>query len=142
MTTARRSPPTQRVVAVLDHFVTHGGARSGLSELARATGLAKPTCLGILTSLAEAGYLVRDQKDKTYGLGPALIAAGALARRNFAAADVAARHLSALSDRYQAACTASAVVGGEVMVLASTSPAGAPGRSGPASATRSPRRSG
>lgn len=126
MTSSRRSPPTQRIVALLDHFVIHGGARFGLSELARATGLAKPTCLGIVTSLVESGYLVRDPKDKTYGLGPALIAAGALARRNFAAADVAGRRLAGLSDRYGATCTASAVVGGEVMVLTGTAPGGRP----------------
>ncbi len=128
MTSARRSPPTQRIVALLDHFVTHGGARLGLSELARATGLAKPTCLGIVGSLVDAGYLVCDPEDKTYALGPALIAAGAVARRNFAAADVAGRRLSELSQRYGAACTASAVVGGEVMVLVGTGPGDRPDR--------------
>jgi DNA-binding IclR family transcriptional regulator len=119
MTTTRRSPPTQRIVTLLDHFVANRGARYGLSELARETGLSKPTCLGIVTSLVDAGYLVRDPHTKAYGLGPALIAAGAIARAGFVAADVAERRLAPLSEQYSATCTASAVVSGEVMVLVS-----------------------
>lgn len=130
MTTARRSPPTQRIVTLLDHFVARRGARFGLSELARETGLSKPTCLGIVTSLVEAGYLARDPHDKTYRLGPALIAAGAVARQNFAAADMAARRMAPLAERYAATCTASAVVGRDVMVLAALAPDGRPTASG------------
>ena len=47
-----------------------------MSDLARRVDLSKPTCLGIVTTLSEAGYLIRDGRDKTYRLGPALIALG------------------------------------------------------------------
>ena len=67
-TTGRASPPTDRVVAVLDFLAAHPADRFGLSDLARRVGLSKPTCLGIVTSLAEAGYLVRDPADKSYRL--------------------------------------------------------------------------
>jgi DNA-binding IclR family transcriptional regulator len=117
MPPARRSPPTARVVRVLDFLVTRRGRRAGLSELARELDLAKPTCLGILTELVDAGYLVCDPRDKTYGLGPGLIAAGRAAQDDFAVVDVARRRLAELSERYQATCTASAVVGEEIMVL-------------------------
>src|SRR5205823_9281307 len=117
MTLARRSPPTERVVAVLDFLVARPGERFGLSELARGVGLSKPTCLGIVTALAGSGYLVRDAARKTYGLGPALIAAGRVAARDFAVGDVARWQLAALSDRYGTTCTASAVVGEQIMVL-------------------------
>lgn len=127
MTSARRSPPTQRIVQLLDHFVAHRGTRFGLSELSRAVGLSKPTCLGIVTTLVDSGYLVRDPHHKTYGLGPALLAAGEAARESFVAADIAGRRLADLSEHYRATCTASAVVGNEVMVLASTSADGAAG---------------
>jgi DNA-binding IclR family transcriptional regulator len=120
MTSARRSPPTQRVVSLLDHFVAHSGGRFGLSELARELGMSKPTCLGILTTLVASGHLVCDARTKTYGLGPALIPVGRLAQQSFAAADVADRLLARLSERYQAACTASAVIGEQIVVLAST----------------------
>ena len=116
---ARRSPPTARVVAVLDRFTSAGDRRFGLSELARDLGLSKPTCLGILTELTAAGYLVRDPRTLTYGLGPALIAAGRVARRGFAAADTARRLLEPLVERYRTAATVSAVVDDEIMVLES-----------------------
>jgi DNA-binding IclR family transcriptional regulator len=122
-THARRSPPTERVVAVLDFLVARQGERFGLSELARNAGLSKPTCLGIVTALTSAGYLVRDPAHKTYGLGPALIAAGRVAQRDFAVGVTARRHLAELSARYGTVCTASAVVGDQIMVLERTGPA-------------------
>ncbi len=61
---ARRSPPTERVVQVLDYLVARPGLRFGLSELARELELSKPTCLGILTALTDAGYLIRDPADE------------------------------------------------------------------------------
>src|SRR5690242_12989694 len=70
MTSARRSPPTQRVVSLLDHFVARRGGRYGLSELSRELGMSKPTCLGIVTTLVESGHLTVDPVSKTYGLGP------------------------------------------------------------------------
>jgi DNA-binding IclR family transcriptional regulator len=119
----RRSPPTERVVAVLDFLVAHPGERFGLSELARAVGLAKPTCLGIANELTRGGYLAHDPATKTYRLGPALIAAGRVAQHDFTAAALARRELADLSTRYDTVCTASAVVGEQIMVLERSGPA-------------------
>ncbi|MER6876854.1 helix-turn-helix domain-containing protein, partial [Amycolatopsis sp. NPDC000673] len=47
MAVTRRSPPTERVVRLLDYFAARPGQRFGLSALARELGLSKPTCLGI-----------------------------------------------------------------------------------------------
>lgn len=119
---ARRSAPTVRVVQVLDFLVEQRGKRYGLSELARALDLAKPTCLGILTELTAGGYLVRDADTLTYGLGPALIAAGRVAQDSFAMSALARAELEKLTARYRTTCTASAVVGEQIMVLESTGP--------------------
>jgi DNA-binding IclR family transcriptional regulator len=119
---ARRSAPTQRVVQVLDFFVEQRGKRFGLSELARELELAKPTCLGILTELSAAGYLVRDTHTLTYGLGPALIAAGRVAQDSFAISAIARNELEKLTAEYRTTCTASAVVGEQITVLESTGP--------------------
>lgn len=124
MTSLRRSPPTQRVIALLDHFVAHQGGRYGLSELARELDISKPTCLGILTTLVDSGHLACDPVTKTYSLGPAFISVGRIARQSFPAGDVATPLLADLSRRYGAACTASAVAGDEIVVLASTAPDG------------------
>src|SRR5947209_7792597 len=56
----RASPPTGRVVRVLEFMSQHPKGRFGVSELARRVDLSKPTCLGIVTTLADAGYLIRD----------------------------------------------------------------------------------
>lgn len=104
--------------------------------------MSKPTCLGILNTLVDSGYLLCDQRTKTYALGPALIPAGRLAQQSFAAADVADRLLAALSERYQAPCTASAVIGEHIVVLASTAPHGRSPAVTVGSATPSRRRSG
>ncbi|MFE7797388.1 helix-turn-helix domain-containing protein [Nocardia sp. NPDC057440] len=119
---ARRSAPTQRVVQVLDFFVEQRGKRFGLSELARELDLAKPTCLGILTELSAGGYLVRDAHTRTYGLGPALIAAGRVAQDSFAISAIARVELAKLTAEYRTTCTASAVVGEQITVLESTGP--------------------
>lgn len=119
---SRRSAPTVRVVQVLDFLVEQRGKRFGLSELARALDLAKPTCLGILTELTAGGYLVRDADTLTYGLGPALIAAGRVAQDSFAISALARTELEKLTARYRTTCTASAVVGEQIMVLESTGP--------------------
>ncbi|WP_330254513.1 helix-turn-helix domain-containing protein [Nocardia sp. NBC_00565] len=118
----RRSAPTARVVQVLDFFVEQRGKRFGLSELARGLDLAKPTCLGILTELTAGGYLVRDANTRTYGLGPALIAAGRVAQDSFAISAIARAELAKLTALYRTTCTASAVVGEQIMVLESTGP--------------------
>jgi DNA-binding IclR family transcriptional regulator len=124
MPSSRRSPPTQRVIALLDHVLAHPSRRFGLSELSRTLGISKPTCLGIVTTLTETGWLDCNGASRTYGVGPALLAAGRLARRAVPGAEVAERHLTELAIRHGSACSASAVVGDEIVVLASVRPDG------------------
>ncbi|MGW0041834.1 IclR family transcriptional regulator [Rhodococcus sp. NPDC003348] len=121
--TGRRSPPTVRVIQVLDHLVARPDRRFGLSELARALDISKPTCLGILAALVGGGYLTRGP-DARYGLGPALIAAGRAAQRGFAVGAIVRPHLEALAAEFGAVCTASAVVGDQVMILEVAAPPG------------------
>ena len=56
----RASPPTGRVVRVLEFMSRNPQQRFGVSELARRVELSKPTCLGIVSTLTGAGYLIRD----------------------------------------------------------------------------------
>ena len=51
----RGSPPTERVVRILDFLADRADQRFGLSELARRLDLSKPTCLGIVTVLCDGG---------------------------------------------------------------------------------------
>lgn len=106
----RSSPPTERVVTVLDFLARHPDQCFGLSELARRTGLAKPTCLGIATALADAGYLTRDEPDKTYRLGPALISLGRAAQQALRVGPEARELLRRLSADFATSAALSAAV--------------------------------
>lgn len=124
--TGRESPPTQRVVAVLNFLARHPHDRFGLSELARRLGLSKPTCLGIVTTLTEAGYLVRDGQDKSYRLGPALIALGHTAQESLRVSPAARDELRRLSAAYGTTAALSAVVDDRITVLDLVTPPSVP----------------
>jgi DNA-binding IclR family transcriptional regulator len=120
----RTSPPTARVVRLLNFMVAHQGSRYGLAELSRRCEVSKPTCLGIVTELVAAGYLTREEKGKTYGLGPALISAGRAAQRDLAAGPMVRAYLEELSERFRTICSASAVVGDKIAVVEIVAPPG------------------
>ena len=70
-----------RALSILDVFISADGALS-LSEIAKKTGLVKPTVLRSLSSLERAGYILRIQ-DRRYQLGAKAIQLGASYTRNF-----------------------------------------------------------
>lgn len=121
----RGSPPTDRVVRVLDFLADRPQERFGVSELARRVGLTKPTCLGILAALSDAGYLVRDAADKTYRLGPSLITLGHRAQESMRVSPAAREHLRRLCTRFDATAALSAVIGDRITLLDLVAPAGA-----------------
>ncbi|MGE2722094.1 IclR family transcriptional regulator [Mycolicibacterium celeriflavum] len=120
----RASPPTERVVRVLDYLAENPGQRFGVSELARRLGLSKPTCLGIVTTLSDAGYLVRDPTDKTYRLGPSLITLGHRAQESLRVSPAAREALRRLSSRFGVTAALSAVVDDRITLLDIVSPPG------------------
>lgn len=113
----RSSPPTERVVAILEFLARRPEQRYGLSELARQLELSKPTCLGILGALVDCGYLSRDDADKTYRLGPALIALGRAAQQCLHVGPEAGRELRRISAAFAATAALSAVVDDRITVL-------------------------
>jgi DNA-binding IclR family transcriptional regulator len=123
--TGRASPPTERVVAVLDFLARHPHDRFGVSELARRLGLSKPTCLGIVGTLAAADYLVRDAQDKTYRLGPALISLGHTAQESMRVNPAAREELRRLSSTYDTTAALSAVIDDRITLLELVGPPGA-----------------
>lgn len=117
MVDGRTSPPTERVVAVLNFLSAHRTESFGLSDLARRLGLSKPTCLGIVTTLTSAGYLIRNDSDKTYSLGPALIRVGRSAQESLRANPASRDQLLALTREFGHTAGLSAVVNDRVTVL-------------------------
>jgi DNA-binding IclR family transcriptional regulator len=121
---SRQSPPTRRTVALLDAVVRRPGHDHSLADLAKETGISKATALGILNELQHAGWLARDPTRKTYRPGAAMLAAGTAADEGFAAVHTTRSLMAALSKEIDAVCTASAVIDGQVTVLARTEPNG------------------
>ena len=115
---ARPAPAIDRCVAVLNHMAARPTRQFTLSELARDLDLNKATAHGMLNTLADSGYLIRDPEAKTYGLGPALIALGNAALASTPAARLAEPHMGALSDEFDLECVASAAIADEIVILA------------------------
>jgi DNA-binding IclR family transcriptional regulator len=120
----RASPPTERVVRILDFLAARAGERYGLSELARRLGLSKPTCLGIVTALCDAGYLIRDPSDKTYRLGPSLITLGHKAQESLRVSPAARDELRRLSARFGVTAALSGVIDDRITLIELVAPPG------------------
>ncbi|HUY21735.1 MAG TPA: helix-turn-helix domain-containing protein [Acidimicrobiales bacterium] len=120
------SPSARRVVTVVDFLASRPGESFGLSELSRALGMSKATAHGVCTSLTEAGWLLRHPVDKSYTLGPALIAAGqAAGARQLDLVDHARPVMDELAHLLAVQVVASSTVADEMVLLATT------GRPGP-----------
>jgi len=117
---ARRSPAVDRTVAVLNHLAASPMQRFSLSELARDLDLNKATAHALLATLVDVGYLVRHEDDKTYALGPALIALGNAALDAYPAATLAQGPMDRLSAEFDLECVASTAIAGEIVILASS----------------------
>ena len=102
----RAQPPGHRAV----HPVAPGRHHS-------PTGLSQATCVRVLDTLCQNGYVSRRQSDKSYGLGPALIALGDAARAGFGPLEVARPLMEEVRAELGLPWTASAVVGDRIVVL-------------------------
>ena len=118
---ARPAPAVDRVVALLDFLARHPDGAFTLSEIARRVEINKATAHSMLTALTDAGYLLRHPADKTFTLGPALVAIGnAAAAHEVEIVEFARDDMRALVDELGVPCVASAVFGAEIVILAKT----------------------
>lgn len=71
---ARRSssPPTERVLGIIELLARQRGEGVRLADVARALGLSQSTAHAIIGTLCDRGWASRDPVDKTLTLGPAL----------------------------------------------------------------------
>jgi DNA-binding IclR family transcriptional regulator len=116
---ARPAPSIDRTVALLNFLATRPDESFSLTELSRRVGIAKPTAHAMLAALTDAGYLLRHPADKTYALGPALVAVGAAAaKRELDLVAYARDGMQALADELGVEVVASAAVGEEIVMLA------------------------
>ena len=116
---ARPAPSIDRTVAILNFLAAHPDDAFTLSELCRRVGITKATAHAMLNALADAGYLLRHPTDKTFTLGPALIAVGsAAAARRMEVVDYAREEMARLADALRVQVVATTAMGEEIVVLA------------------------
>jgi DNA-binding IclR family transcriptional regulator len=114
----RPSPAVDRTVTVLEFLAGHPETGFGVSELARRLSMSKATVHAITAALADAGWLLRHPTDKTYRLGPALVAVGNAAAAQFEVVDYARVEMRKLAEDLGVQCVASAAIGDEMVILA------------------------
>ena len=77
------SNPTVRVIAIVEHLSRHPDRSFRAAELARTLDMTKSTCLAILGTLTDAGYLIQHPTRREYRLGPAFVTVGRAAQARF-----------------------------------------------------------
>jgi len=116
---ARPAPAVDRTVAVLNLLAAHPDTAFSLSEMCRRLDINKATAHAMLTALADSGFLLRNPRDKSYTLGPALIALGsAAAARRLELVEFARAPMQALAAETGLQCVVSSAMGEEIVFLA------------------------
>ena len=102
---SRSSPGVGRVAAILNFIADHPGQAFALTDLVRALKLSRATCHALLTGLVDVGYLYRTS-EKTYVLGPALVALGRSAAEHFSPVQIAQPEMRRIADDFDVVCGA------------------------------------
>ena len=112
------SPPTERVIRILQLLANRPNEAFSLSDLVRHLELTRATGHVIASSLCRAGYLVRHPLTKTFSLGPALITIGQAAERAHPEIVHACREIQRLDRGPGTGWSVSTLIGDEIIVLA------------------------
>jgi DNA-binding IclR family transcriptional regulator len=125
----RPAPSVSRVIAVLGLLGSEPIDFLTMSEIARRLDLNKATAHGILTVLAEEGYVLRDPEDKGYALGPAVTTVGrAAVADEYAIVRAARLEMEELAETGRCQCVANVLCGEQIQVIGSTgTPSGSAG---------------
>jgi DNA-binding IclR family transcriptional regulator len=111
------SNPTGRVIDVLKLLAAHPTETFSLAEIARHVGLTNGSAHRVLTTLASAQFLSRNEKHRTYSLGMATVAIGQAALEKHRGIEVARREIARLAVELNVQCSANAIVDEDVLVL-------------------------
>jgi DNA-binding IclR family transcriptional regulator len=116
---ARPALSAARTTEVLDLLTAFPGRAFTMSEIVRATKINVASCHAVLNALTKRGYLSRLPNEKTYVLGPALVAIGQATLRAQPLIARAQEAAQSLFEELGAPVLLNAVVGDEILALAS-----------------------
>jgi DNA-binding IclR family transcriptional regulator len=112
------SNPTSRALSVLNFLGAHPTESFTLAEIARHLGLSNGSAHRILTTMAEARFLSRNEKHKTYSLGIALVALGRAALEKHRGVEIARKEIAQLASELNVQCIVTAIADGELLLVA------------------------
>jgi DNA-binding IclR family transcriptional regulator len=113
---------------VLNFLAAHPGEAFSYSQLAQRLQVNLASTHNLLIALVECGYLTRSPGDRTFSLGPALVALGDAALRANPALEEARVHMRRLSRDLGRETLAFVRASSDVLCIARAGPAQAPGR--------------
>ena len=104
---------------IIDFLAAFPGRGFTLSEIARAAKINIASCHAVLSALTSGGYLTRNPDQKSYALGPALVAIGQAALKSQPLILRAQEAAQALARDVQLPVLLTGVAGDEILAIAS-----------------------
>jgi len=92
------SPAVEQAAEILKYLASKPRIKAGLSEICRAVEINKSKTYAILAALQNAGFVLKNEENKLYSLGPHLIPIGQTALRNLDFESVAKQYIKELSE--------------------------------------------
>ncbi len=114
---SRPALAADRALEVIDLLTCHPSERFTLTEIVRRTDVNPASLHALLAVLERRGYVLRHPVHRTYGLGPALVAAGSVALEQQPGIRAAAAELDALSEALKLEVLLTAPVGADILVV-------------------------
>lgn len=121
---ARPGLAASRSVDIIEFLSLFPDRGFTLSEIVRATGINVASCYAVLNRLTDRGFLNRDPEQKTYNLGPSLIAVGQAAFKSQPIVARAHEAAQALLKELDVPVLLSTVVGDEILAVISLEDSG------------------
>jgi DNA-binding IclR family transcriptional regulator len=120
---ARRALSASRALDVLNFLAAHPGEAFSYSQLSQRLAVNLASTHSLLLALLESGYLTRCPSDRTFSLGPALVALGDAALRENPALDEARVQMRRLSRELGRETLALVRAGSDALCVARAGPA-------------------
>lgn len=115
---SRAALAATRTLEILNFLAAHPAEQFTLSELAKRLDVGVSSMHGILGVLAEAGYVDRHPRLRTYRLGPSVVAVGSAALEYHRAIDLARSAAIELAERLEIEVAVTAPAGDDILFLA------------------------
>jgi DNA-binding IclR family transcriptional regulator len=119
---SRPALAASRAIDILNFMAAAPLKAYSLTELVRALDLNPASCHALLGAMTREGYLVRQPRGRTYGLGPALVAIGHGALQRHPVLAAARDQIAGLSAALDLDCLLTARTGDRLIALASDGP--------------------